>query len=141
MKTVFEEIGISTKKEFELVDVTERVSAIVDKSGIRNGMVLVYSPHTTGLVRISESEPGLLEDYKDAFDNMIPRSLNYRHNKTNVDSRPNAHSHLRSMLVNSSEAIPLRNGKMMLGMWQTIFFVEFDGARPGRKLTVEVMGE
>lgn len=141
MKAVFTDLEIDTTKEFELVDVTKKVGDAVSKSGVKNGMVIVYSPHTTGLVRISESEQGLMKDYENAFEKIVPKKGEYGHNKSNVDSRPNAHSHLRSMLVNTSETIPIRDGKMALGTWQTIFFVEFDGSRKGRKLTVEVMGE
>ena len=141
MKTFFEELKIATKADFELVEITSKVKDVIAKSGIKNGFVIIFSPHTTGLVRISENEKGLMGDYKDFFGKVVPAKGEYRHNKTNVDDRPNAHAHLQSMLVNSSESVPLRDGKLLLGTWQTIFFVELDGARPERKVTIEVMGE
>ncbi|MCL5419485.1 MAG: secondary thiamine-phosphate synthase enzyme YjbQ [Candidatus Marsarchaeota archaeon] len=140
MNVFFDELKFPTSKEFEMVNITDRVRDSVAKSGIMDGMVLVFSPHTTGLVRISESEVSLMADYRKFFDMLAPKAGDYGHNRTNVDDRPNAHAHLQSMLVNSGEAIPLREGKLLLGTWQTIFFVELDGARPERKVTIEVLG-
>ncbi len=140
MNTFFDEIKFPSTKEFELIDITERVRKSVKDSGIKDGFVIIFSPHTTGGVRISESEKGLMGDYTKFFEKIVPKNLEYAHNKTNVDDRPNAHSHLQSMLVNSSETILLRNGDLSLGTWQTIFFVELDGARPERKVMIEVVG-
>ncbi len=141
MKTVFEEIKLSTSKEFELIEITDRVKEAVTKSGIKNGLVLVFSQHTTGGVRISEYEKSLTIDIEAFFEKLAPKGGKYGHNITNVDDRINAHSHLQALLVNSGELMPLRDGKLVLGSWQTIFFVEVDGPRPERKVTVEIMGE
>lgn len=141
MKSVFSEVKLSSKKEFELVDITKQVEECVAKSGVRNGIVVVFSQHTTGAIRISEYEEGLAKDFQDFFEKTAPKRGNYVHNRTNVDGRPNASSHLQSMILNSSETIPLQEGRMILGTWQTIFFVEVDGPREGRKVTVQVVGE
>lgn len=141
MKVFFDEIRFPSRKEFELVAITDRVRESVRKSGVRNGSVMVFSPHTTGSVRVSEDEEGLREDYQKFFEKVVPKKGNYMHNITNVDSRRNTHSHLQSLVLNSSETIPVKDGKMMLGTWQTIFFMELDGTRPERKVIVQVLGE
>ncbi len=140
MKTFFDEIKLSSNKEFEPIDITKQVKECVKKSGITDGFVIVFSPHTTGGVRVCESERGLMHDYAEFFEKIAPRNADYMHNKTDIADRPNGYAHLQTLIVNSGEAIPLRNGEMLLGRWQTIFFVEFDGARPARKVIVEVVG-
>ena len=137
----FDEIRIGSKEEFETIPITGKVEKIVKKSMVRNGSVTLFSQHTTGAIRVSEDEKSLLLDYKDFFEKLAPKKGAYGHNETNVDGRKNAHSHLQSMLLNSAETIPVKNGKMMLGTWKTIFFVELDGPRSERKVIVQVMGE
>lgn len=141
MKSFFDEVKLSSGKELELIDITDQVGEIVRKSGVKEGLVVIFSQHTTGPVRIGEYEPGLLSDYDKFFGRIAPKGDNYTHDTTNVDGRPNTHSHLQSLTVNSSETIPVKNGEMMLGKWQTIFFVELDGPRPERKAIVQVIGE
>lgn len=141
MRTIFDEIKVSSKKEFELIDITRQVKESIKRSGVKNGFVIVFSQHTTGAVKINEYEKSLMGDFHNLFEKIAPKDGDYAHNRTNVDGRINAHSHLQSMLSNSGEIIPLKGGEMMLGTWQTIFFIEFDGARPERKVIVEVVGE
>ena len=141
MKVYFDEIRIGSKEGFETIPITDMVEQIVKKSMVRNGTVTLFSQHTTGSIRVSEDEKSLLLDYKNFFERLAPKKGAYGHNETNVDDRKNAHSHLQSMLLNSAETIPVKDGKMMLGTWQTIFFVELDGPRPERKVIVQVMGE
>ncbi len=139
MKTFFDEICISTTKNYEIIDITDEVIELVGKSKIMDGLVTVFSAHTTGAIKINENEEKLMKDFDNMFEKLVPKNLNYEHNKCTIDNRPNAHSHLRSMLVNSSETIPYKNGKMLLGTWQTILFIELDGPR-NRKIIVEVIG-
>lgn len=141
MSNFFGEIKLSTTKGFELIGITDRVNECIKKSRIKNGVVVVFSPHTTCAIKINEYEKSLMGDFQEFFERLAPQKGAYRHNKTNVDGRSNAHSHLQSMVLNSSETIPLRDGQMLLGSWQTIFFVEIDGPRPERKVLVEVIGE
>ncbi len=141
MKNFFDEVKLSSGKERELIDITDQVREAVMKSSVKDGIVVIFSQHTTGPVRISEYEPGLMGDYDNFFNKIAPKGDNYAHDTTNVDDRPNTHSHLQSITMNSSETIPIRNGEMMLGKWQTIFFVELDGPRAERKAIVQVIGE
>ena len=123
-----------------MIDISNKVVESVKKSGISNGIVIVFSTHTTGAIKINENEKNLIGDFDNMFEKLIPRNFDYEHNKTAIDNRPNAHSHLRSMLINSSETIPFKDGKMLLGTWQAIFFIELDGPRQNRKIIVEVIG-
>ena len=141
MKIYFDEIRFPSKKEFEMIPITEQIKECVKKSGVRNGTVTLFSQHTTGPLRITEDERSLIADYKNFYSKLVPKEGKYGHNQTNVDNRPNAHAHLQSTILNSSETIPIKDSKLMLGTWQTIFFVELDGARPERKVIVQVMGE
>ena len=141
MKTFFDEISFPTRKEFELIQIKDRVEESVVKSGITNGFVIVFSQHTTGAIRVNEYEKSLMADFENFFNLLAPKKAGYGHDLTNVDGRTNAHSHLQSLLMNSGESIPLRGGKMLLGTWKTIFFIEVDGPRPDRKVIIEVFGE
>ncbi len=140
MDTFFEEIKFPSKKEFGFIEITDQVKESVKRSGIKNGLVTLLSQHTTGGIRIGESEEGLMHDYETFFGKLVPKNSQYMHNTTNVDGRPNTHAHIQSLLVNSSETIPIKDGKLMLGKWHSIFFIEFDGKRPERKVTVQVIG-
>lgn len=141
MKNFFEDIRLSSKSEFEMVDITDQVKDCVARSGITQGFAVIFSQHTTGSVRISEYENGLMSDLRDFFDKTAPKAGAYVHNRTNVDGRLNAHSHLQAMVLNSSEMVPIKDGALILGKWQNVFFVEVDGPRPERKVTVQVVGE
>lgn len=141
VKVFFDEIRLPSRKEFETIAITDRVDEAIKKSGVQNGNVTLFSQHTTASIRISEDEKSLETDYENFFEKLAPKAGTYGHNETNVDDRKNAHSHLQSMLLNSGETIPIKDGKMMLGTWQTIFFVELDGPRPERRVIVQVMGE
>ena len=141
MKIFFDEIKCPSTKDFEMIPITNKVNESIKKSGVKNGSVTVFSQHTTASVRVSEGEEGLLNDYQRFFEKIVPRKGEYSHNSTNVDGRKNAHAHLQSAILNSSETILIKDGKMMLGTWQTIFFIELDGARPERKVVVQVIGE
>lgn len=140
MSAFFDEIKFATNKPFDTIEITEMVKKSVKSSGVSNGIVVLFTQHTTGALRISEYEKSLQEDYRWFFDQLVPKAHEYGHNKTNVDERPNAHSHLQSMTLNSSETIPLKDGKLTLGKWQSIFFIELDGPRSERRVTVEVIG-
>lgn len=141
MNIYFDELKFQSNSEFEMIPITGMVKECVKKSGVKNGAVTVFSQHTTGSVRVSESEESLLADYRAFFSKLVPKGAEYGHNRTNVDDRQNAHSHLQSMVLNSSETVPIKDGKLMLGTWQTIFFVELDGARAERKVILQVIGE
>ncbi len=140
MKHFFHEISIATTKPIEFIDVTDRVREAVGKSGIKNGIVSIFSNHTTVAVRINERCSRLQKDMEALLREMVPEDRPYRHNETTADGRGNAHSHLMSLLMGGSETAPVKGGNVHLGTWQSVFFIELDGPRSSRKLTVTVVG-
>jgi secondary thiamine-phosphate synthase enzyme len=141
LKTSRFEIPIRTSRPFELVDVTDEVRRGVAASGIREGVAVVSSPHTTAAIRVNEKEERLHQDLERFLGELLdPRSA-FRHNAQTVDGRPNAWGHLVSFLMASSAAIPVTGGELELGGWQAVFFVELDGPRENRKAVVKVLGE
>ena len=138
---------IQTQDAPQFIDITDWVTDCVGQSRIGNGFVVVYSRHTTAAVVINENEPLLLEDLAHFLERICPRDADYRHNDFAVrtvnmtaDEAPNAHAHLQHLLLGSSETIPLVNGKMTFGKWQSIFFIELDHPRP-REVMVQIVGE
>jgi len=127
-------INLSTKGEIEFTDLTDHIQAIVAKSGIMNGVVHVYAPHATGIIILTENEAGLLQDIKRFLETMVPRGKGYSHPS-------NAHSHLRSMLFPPDRTLPVIEGHMELGTWQSLMFVETDVHPRRRTIVVQVMGE
>ncbi len=127
-------IQINTSRRVEVVDITSEVQKEVEKSGIKDGLAVVYTPHTTTAIVINENEPGLIEDIVFVLDRLIPRGAGYMHDE--IDN--NADSHLRAMLLGNSVVIPVTNGKLELGTWQRIMFLELDGPR-SRRVIVKVI--
>ncbi|MEA1994075.1 MAG: secondary thiamine-phosphate synthase enzyme YjbQ [Euryarchaeota archaeon] len=123
-----EHFTVSTQNECTLINITDRVKDAVTG----RGAVLVFTPHTTCSLLINEDEPGLREDILQFYATLAPKG-NYNHNK--VDN--NAHSHLRS-LFNTGVTIPVNNGELSLGRWQSIFLMEQDGPRK-RKVYIQMI--
>ena len=141
MKYFTQNIDVSTSQGLEFLDVTDRVRQVVEKSQIKNGLVSVFSNHTTAGVKINEPCSRLQKDMESLLKEIAPPHKTYRHNEVAMDNRDNAHSHLMSLLTGVSETIPVTNGDLLLGTWQSIFFMEFDGPRSLRTITVTVIGE
>ncbi len=128
------ELSIETSRKFEIVDITGDVQRLVWKSGITEGIAVVFTRHTTTGLLINENEKGLLRDIKERMEKLIPEGAGYAHDR--IDS--NAHSHLRAgLLLNPEVIVPVEEGELVLGTWQRILFVELDGPRR-RKLLVKV---
>ena len=133
---IFEKnFNVSTKSRNEMVDITGRISSIVSESGITDGDVIVYCPHTTAAITINENaDPSVGHDILLTLGELIPRERKgYRHYEGNSDA------HCKSSIVGCSEQIPVKNKSLELGTWQGIFFCEFDGPR-NRKVLVQVSG-
>ena len=126
---------LRTTRHTELVDITDRVRAQVKESGIQDGLCLISTRHTTASIIINENEQGLRKDILDMLETLIPQNKTYVHDR--IDS--NAHSHLRAALLGTSETIPIEDGHLVLGTWQSIFFVELDGPR-NRTVKIKIMG-
>jgi secondary thiamine-phosphate synthase enzyme len=136
MKIVQKECHVSTRRRSEMVDVTRQVEAAVREAAIRNGDVIIFCPHTTAAITINENaDPDVVHDVRLALDEMVPRSNpGFRHSEGNSDA------HTKSSLVGCSEQVFIKEGALVLGTWQAIYFCEFDGPR-SRRVIVQVRGE
>jgi secondary thiamine-phosphate synthase enzyme len=141
-------LTLATHDSIELVDITDAVAAFVRQARLQDGLVQVFSRHTTAAIRIQEDEPLLLEDMRHFLDRLAPPDADYGHNDFRVrtqnmhpDERPNGHAHCLQLLLGSSESVPVMGGELQLGAWQRLFLVELDGPRPRREVLVQVLGE
>lgn len=136
MKIVDMDFSISTKDRNQMVDITSRVRLAVEQSGITNGDVIVYCPHTTSAITINENaDPDVPHDILLTLTQLIPHHIaGYRHCEGNSDA------HCKSSLLGCSELVLLKNKSLCLGTWQGIFFCEFDGPR-SRKVHVQIRGQ
>ncbi len=127
------QISIKTDARTQMLDITEKVREAVKKSGIRNGLVHIFSMHTTGAVTINENaDPAVETDILNTINKIVPWDDNFRH------MEGNSAAHIKVSLFGPSELIPLENGSLVLGTWQGIYFCEFDGPRT-RKVNIQVI--
>ena len=128
-------LSVKTRERTELVDITTKVNQLIQKSGIDQGLCMIFVPHTTAAVTINESaDPSVKSDILTILNQVIPWEANYRH------LEGNSPAHIKATLVGSSELIAIENCRLILGTWQGIFFCEFDGPRT-RKVDVRIMEE
>jgi secondary thiamine-phosphate synthase enzyme len=128
------EIFFGTKSRLELVNLTEQVREIVTESDVKNGICLVYTPHSTGGLLVNESaDPALEQDILSRIEKLVPSTEKYYHDRL----ENNGHAHVKAALMPTSQVIPVINSRLQLGTWQSIFFAEFDG--PQQKRSVIVM--
>lgn len=124
----------STKGEIDFTDLTDKVQEAVSQSGVKNGIVHVFAPHATGILILTENEYGLLTDIKTFLEEIIPKRRSYSHPS-------NAHAHLRSVLLPPDKTLPVMNGRVELGTWQSLIFVETDVYPRRRTVIIKVIGE
>ena len=136
MKIIEKDFRISTKDRNQMIDITGQLGSAVRQSGIKNGDVIVYCPHTTAAITINENaDPSVSHDILLTLADLIPRHRpGYRHSEGNSDA------HCKSSIIGCSKQILIKNGALVLGTWQGIFFCEFDGPR-SRKVMVQIRGE
>lgn len=127
-------IKINTSRNFEIIDIKSKINELID---INEGIISIFSKHSTSAIVVNENESGLLKDIEFSMDNLISDKFSYQHDR--IDN--NARSHLKSFLLSSSECLPVKNGKLDLGTWQSVFFVELDGPRHNRTVTLTMVGE
>ena len=145
MKIHNQKIEVKSASQIEFVDITDRVEEVISNSGIREGQVLIYSPHTSASVVINHNEPMLLQDFMRVLYRLVPVNDKYSHDtfelnrSSSSDGRSNGHSHCKSMLLGVSETVPIEKGKMLLTEKQNIFMAEMDGSRT-RDIIVQVIG-
>ena len=133
-KVVNKSFSFSTKGEIDFVDLTDKVQEVVSESAIQNGMVHVFAPHATGILVLTENDYALLNDIKEFLEEIVPKQRAYHHPS-------NAHSHLRSMLLPPDKTLPVIDGHVEFGTWQSLLFVETDVYPRQRNLVIQVIGE
>jgi secondary thiamine-phosphate synthase enzyme len=134
-----ETISLSTKGFSDIIDITEPVASVVGNSKIKDGLVTVFCPGSTASVTTIEYESGVLSDLQKAIEKIAPSNIPYEHDRRWGDG--NGFSHVRAALMKSGFSIPLIEGKMTLGTWQQIVFIDFDNRRREREIIVHVIGE
>ena len=139
MSVFYDEINIETNGEVDIVDITGDIQKIINKSKIKDGIICVFVPGSTGTITTIEYESGLMKDLPRALQKIAPKGEHYDHHETWHDD--NGHSHVRASLMGPSITIPVKNGKLIHGTWQQIVFVELDTRPRKRNLNVQIVGE
>ena len=138
MTVATDSINLSRTTELQMVDITSEVAAAVNRSGLRDGIVTVFNPGSTGAVTTIEYEPGLISDFPALLERVAPRDIPYKHDLTWRDG--NGHSHTRASLLGPGLTVPFCDGRLTLGTWQQIVFIELDNKPHSRRLVVQVLG-
>lgn len=133
-KVVNKTYNFRTEGEIDFIDLTDKVQEEVARSGIKNGIVHVFAPHATGVLILTENDYALLNDIKAFLEELAPKRGAYQHPS-------NAHSHLRSMLLPPDKTLPIVDGRVEFGTWQSLLFVETDVYARQRTLIIQIMGE
>ncbi len=124
-------ISVKTAQKIELIDITGQIEKALSQFSIKDGFCLVYSMHTTAGIIVNENEPGLKKDIPNALGKILPEMKFYHQ-----CNRQNAPAHVLTALTGQSRVIPIENGELKLGRWQSVFLLEMDGPR-SRKATVQ----
>jgi secondary thiamine-phosphate synthase enzyme len=133
-----ETISLNTKGFTDIIDITPQVSSIVEQSRIHDGLVTVFCPGSTGALTTIEYESGVIRDLQKAIERLIPSDIPYDHDRRWGDG--NGFSHVRAALMKPSLTLPLIQGRLALGTWQQIVFIDFDNRGRQRKLVVQIIG-
>ena len=152
MRTSTITLKVRSETSPEFIDITDEVEEFIESSGVLNGIVVVFSKHTTAAIVIQEDEPLLLDDFRNLLDSIASSDAKYSHNDFDVrtvhmhdNECPNGHSHCQHLTLGSSESVPVIDGKMALGEWQRVFMVELDGEKAQqigyREVVVQVLGQ
>jgi len=139
MLTKLNHIFLTTRGNTDIIDITQQINECIRSSNLANGLVTVFCPSSTSGITTIEYEPGVLEDLKRTFEKIVPQGDTYLHDEAWHDG--NGHSHIRAALLKASLSIPLVEGRMTLGTWQQIVFIDFDVRPRKREIIVQIMGE
>jgi secondary thiamine-phosphate synthase enzyme len=139
MSVVTSSIQLDTRGNADIHDLTGEVTQAVRRSGLQNGTVTIFCPSSTSALTTIEYEPGLVQDLRRLFDEIIPSGRPYAHNAAWGDG--NGHSHVRASLLGPSLSVPFVETRLTLGTWQQIIYVDFDNRARHRKLVVQIIGE
>jgi secondary thiamine-phosphate synthase enzyme len=132
-KVVNKTLKFSTRGEIDFIELSDEIQEIASNSNIKNGIVHVFAPHATGVLILNENDAALLEDIRVFLEELVPRRRGYQHPS-------NAHSHLRSMVLSPDKTLPLIDGRVAFGTWQSLLYVETDVHPRERMLIVQVLG-
>jgi len=136
---VREEISLRTKGFTDIIDITEKVQRSLEETNLKEGILTVFVPGSTGGLTTLEYEPGLISDLKRALEVVAPQRGDYEHNRRWQDG--NGFSHIRSALIGPSLTVPFSKGRLTLGTWQQIVFIDFDNRPRSRTLIIQIIGE
>jgi len=139
VKVFNQTLTIETKGFSHIIDITNQLESAVEESGITNGIALVFVPGSTGGVTTIEYEPGLLKDFPELMEKLIPSNRSYYHDQTWHDG--NGFSHLRSSLIGTSLVLPIYRGSVIHGTWQQVVIVDFDNRPRRRNVVIHLLGE
>ena len=134
-----ETISFGTKGFCDIIDLTDHLGAVLKRSKIENGLVTVFCPGSTGAVTTIEYESGVLKDLQRAIEKIVPSNIPYDHDRRWGDG--NGFSHVRAALMKPSLSVPLIKGRLSLGTWQQIVFIDFDNRNRNRNILVHIVGE
>jgi secondary thiamine-phosphate synthase enzyme len=140
MRIHSEYITVQTEKKREFMNITPNVKSAMEKSGMRDGIILVASLHSNSAVFINDDESGLLQDIADWLDRLAPFDDNYRHAAKGARAESNAAAHMQSILLNQQAMLSFTEGKLEMGPWQQVIYAELDGQRP-KRIHIKLLGE
>lgn len=138
MKVLTDYIPISTRGFTDIVDITDQVASVIDRSELQSGLATVFISGSTAGVTTIEYEPGLIRDLPEAFEKVAPMSQRYHHDATWHDG--NGFAHVRAALLGASLSVPFKDKRLLLGTWQQIVVVDFDNRPRRREVVVQLMG-
>ena len=139
MEIVTERFTVSSRGNSEIVDITERVTAILAQSNLREGLATVFVSGSTASITTTEFEPGLRRDIPEALQRLAPQGARYHHDDTWHDG--NGHSHVRAAFMGPSLTIPFSQGELLLGTWQQIVLIDHDNRPRDRTIIVQLIGK
>jgi len=137
MKSETEYLWFNTTDEFEFINITGQVQAVLERSDIQEGLVLVSAMHITAAVYVNDEESGLKADIKDWLQQLAPKGPDYRHHRT---GEVNGDAHLKNLLIHHQVILPVTQGRLDLGPWQQVFYAEFD-VRRRKRVIIKILGE
>jgi len=139
MGVYYDEINVKSKGEVDIIDITDAIQKVVNKSKLKDGIACIFVKGSTGTITTIEYEPGLMKDLPRTLEKIAPKGEYYSHHETWHDD--NGHSHVRASLMGPSITLPIKDGKLIHGTWQQIVFVELDTNHRNRNLIVQIVGE
>ena len=139
MEILWDEIPVFTEEYLKVIDITDKVQQIIREKKVNEGSILIYNPHVTSAITVNEPDPELWDDLLEAYQRLVPLKANYKHNAKyrGIPREENAHAHILNTFIGQSVTIPIREGRLLLGTWQEVLYIELDGGKR-RNLIVQI---